>query len=642
MKRLLLFETAAQLKKLLRRFSAGNPENTWVALSPEADYAGECAGLTYRQIEDFYDEAELIALGIENYKVVGDFCDTLDRILQTYLSDVPEVKYCSAHQSFHSWKILFDAILNRTFALKAAIENIKPNEIVSFKDVSIERRDGLGFSSSSAFRSVLPIVAEHYQVKLTQMSAAMVDWQSLTSHRQRASWLLHRLPGGWRIANALTWLTRERPGVSHSDFDKGQLQFKTGQPALVVTEPGHDVDYVIEKWQTENIGPVIMLTNRLGAPKAPARERQMLKQKLTKMWDSEECQRQLAPYFNISGLDCYPIVYPRLHYFFFHFLPRSLNWARFTRHMLEKLERGVVLSLLEPVACEVARHLGIPSVIHQHGGLCGYAEAPIFEHMELSCGDYYFCYGEDIVKFLAKPVPSAHRSPDKHRAKPIAVGSAALDSIAQAKDDIPSNYPPNQTRKSRKVIYVSSSLMGDLRHHSYHVCPDIWYWRLEQEIIKIFGHFPEIQFIAKLHPKEPVKNPIDDWFRQNPLPNVKIVRDVPFRKFLYDADLLIIDHPSTILVQALTTNKKIILYTDRTFFRFDPHAVELIKKRVVFSETKEQFFKDIERVLGEDDWTLSEPINEEFLRAYGTYLNDGRSAERAVQTLIDIAGKSAR
>lgn len=635
MKRLLLFETTAQLKKLLRRFDACNLENTWVALSPEADYAAEIAGLTYRQVEDFYDEAELIALGIKNYKTVGDFCDTLDQILHTYLYDIPEVKYCSAHQSFHSWKILFDAILNRTFALKAAIENIKPNEIVSFKGVNLERRDGFGFLSSSVFRSTLPIVAEHYHVKLTQISAAMLDWQSLTSYRQRVSWLLHQLPGGWRIANALTWLTQERSRVSNSDFDKGQ-------PVLVVTEPGYDVDYVVEKWRTENIGPVIILTNRLRALKAPARERQMLRKKLTEMWDSTECQQKLLPYFNINGLDYYPIAYPRLHYFIFHFLPQSLNWARFTRHILQKLEKGVVLSILKPVACEVARHLGIPSVTYQHGGFLGYVDAPIFEHMELSRGDYYFCYGEDIVKFLAKPVPSAHRSPDKHRAKPIAIGSTTLDSIAQAKDDIPSNYPPNKTEKSRKVIYVSSSLMGDQRYHAYHIHPDIWNWRLQRELIKIFGHFPEIQFIAKLHPRDIVKNPIDDWFRHNPIPNVKIVRDVPFSKLLHHADLIIMDHPSTTLVQALTTNKKIILYADRTFFRFDPHALELVKKRVVFSETKEQFFKDIERVLNEDDWALPEPINDEFLRGYGTYLNDGRSAERAVQALIDLAGKSAR
>ena len=286
MKRLLLFETAAQLKKLLRRFDACNPENTWVALSPEADYAGEYIGLTYQQIEDFYDEAELIALGIKNYKTVGDFCDTLDQLLKSYLSDIPEIKYISAHQSFHSWKILFDAILNRTFALKAAIDNIKPDEIVSFKDVNIERRDGFGFLSGSVFRSVVPIVAPHYHIKLTQMPAAMLDWQTLPNLRQRASWLLHQLPAGWRIAESLTWLTQKRSKLNSSDFNKERLKFKKEAPTLVVTETGYDVGYVIEKWRTENIGPVIMLTDRL---KAPARERQMLRKKLTEMWDSTEC-----------------------------------------------------------------------------------------------------------------------------------------------------------------------------------------------------------------------------------------------------------------------------------------------------------------------------------------------------------------
>ncbi|MDP2731445.1 MAG: hypothetical protein Q8O55_13350, partial [Dehalococcoidales bacterium] len=225
MKRLLLFETAAQLKRLWRRYDASDPENSWVALSPEADYAAECAGRTYRQIEEFYDETELISLGIENYKTVGDFCDTLDQILKSYLSDIPEIKYLSAHQLFHSWKVLFDAILNRTFALRAAIEDIRPDEIVSFKGINIERRDALSFSSGSAFRSLTPIVAEHYHTKLTQIPAARLDWQSLTSHRQRVSWLLHQLPGGWQVIGALDWLRQGRPKANITDFDRG---FKTG------------------------------------------------------------------------------------------------------------------------------------------------------------------------------------------------------------------------------------------------------------------------------------------------------------------------------------------------------------------------------------------------------------------------------
>ncbi|MFC1986971.1 hypothetical protein ACFLVH_00245 [Chloroflexota bacterium] len=637
MKRLLLFETAAQLKKLLRRFAADNPGNILVALSPEADYAGECSGLSYRQIEDFYNEAELIALGIENYKVVGDFCDTLDQLLKSHLSDIPEIKYISAHQSFHAWKILFDAILNRTFALKAAIDNFKPDEIVSFKDVSMEGRDGFGFLSGSAFRSLVPVVAEHYHIKLIQMPAAMLDWQSLIGYRQRASWLLHRFSGGWRIANALTRLTQRHSTVSSSDIDKEQLKFKKERPVLVVTEMGYDIAYVVEKWQSKNIGPVIMLTNKSSAPQARAPETQALRKRLTKMWATTECRTRLAPYFNINGMDCYPVAYPRLHYFLFRFLPRSLNWVRFVHGVLSKLEKCIVLNVLEPVICEVARRLGIPSVTYQHGGFVGYMDAPIFEYVNLYPNDYFFCYGEDIVKFLAEPVPSAHRSPDKHRAKPIAIGSAALDAMAQVKDKIPSNHPQDRSGKYQKVIYVPSSLFGDQRYHTNYIYPDIWYWRLQQEIIKILGHFPEIQLIAKLHPRDIVKNPIYDWFRKNPLPNVKIIRDTPFIKLLHEADLFIMDHPSTTLVQALTTNKKIILYNDRTFFRFDPQAAELVRKRVLFSETREQFLKDIESVLGEEDWALPEPTNDEFLKAYGTYINDGGSAGRAVQVLINLA-----
>ena len=102
-------------------------------------------------------------------------------------------------------------------------------------------------------------------------------------------------------------------------------------------------------------------------------------------------------------------------------------------------------------------------------------------------------------------------------------------------------------------------------------------------------------------------------------------------------ELFIIDSPATTLLQALTTNKKIIAFADKRFMHFKPEAVALLNKRVIFSTSKAEFLQDIATALKEPDWKPPEPINEEFLRAYGTYLNDGHSAQRSAQALFDLA-----
>ena len=107
-------------------------------------------------------------------------------------------------------------------------------------------------------------------------------------------------------------------------------------------------------------------------------------------------------------------------------------------------------------------------------------------------------------------------------------------------------------------------------------------------------------------------------------------------EILHVADLFVIDCPTTVLLEALTTNKKIIVAAFKDFSRIDPKAVTLLRKRTVLSETKEEFLRNIELALQKEDWNLPEPVDREFMKAYGTHLDDGRSAERTFSHLLRL------
>jgi len=96
------------------------------------------------------------------------------------------------------------------------------------------------------------------------------------------------------------------------------------------------------------------------------------------------------------------------------------------------------------------------------------------------------------------------------------------------------------------------------------------------------------------------------------------------------------------LLEALTTAKLIITFVDSRWVRLDPAAAALLRKRMILSASGERFLRDIAAMLSQADWSLPEPVNDEFLMEYGTYLNDGHSAERAVNLLRELALRDER
>ncbi|MBI2320744.1 MAG: hypothetical protein HYU88_01245, partial [Chloroflexi bacterium] len=83
--------------------------------------------------------------------------------------------------------------------------------------------------------------------------------------------------------------------------------------------------------------------------------------------------------------------------------------------------------------------------------------------------------------------------------------------------------------------------------------------------------------------------------------------------------------------------KPVITFADRRWVRFDPGAAALLRKRATLAESAEEFLAAIDAYLRRPDWRLPKPVNDEFLMAYGTHLHDGRSAERAVALLRELA-----
>ena len=136
-------------------------------------------------------------------------------------------------------------------------------------------------------------------------------------------------------------------------------------------------------------------------------------------------------------------------------------------------------------------------------------------------------------------------------------------------------------------------------------------------------------------------NPIPDCIRRE-IPNGKVILAPSLSQLVWAVDAIILDHALTALGEALLTRKRIIVYDggQPTSELVPPESKVLLRKRAIVGDTPDEFVNQVRSFLEAGDFSeVSEP-DDEFLCAYGTYLNDGRSAERAAEVILEITRAS--
>jgi hypothetical protein len=64
-----------------------------------------------------------------------------------------------------------------------------------------------------------------------------------------------------------------------------------------------------------------------------------------------------------------------------------------------------------------------------------------------------------------------------------------------------------------------------------------------------------------------------------------------------------------------------------------PDAYRALERRAHVASTPAEFIATYRRLLTEGDFRPVSPLDDTFLREYGTHLDDGRSAERALSVI---------
>jgi len=292
--------------------------------------------------------------------------------------------------------------------------------------------------------------------------------------------------------------------------------------------------------------------------------------------------------------------------------------------------RALLLSTLPTPAgnafIQAARDSGIPVISWQHGG-AGYAYHPLMAHVEMAGSTLHLVFGEGARRSYLETCEQYRRftCPDIS-----AVGSSSLDALRRKRD---------QNRGRRKVVYVTTHYLENLFQVSMLFKRgefDGEVWSFQRSVIDLAARHPGCEFVIKLHPVHRSRQPLLAYITDRGITSTRIVVDEQsIMDLVQDADAVLFDLITTGILQVLTTEKEIFVYSG--LIAIDSDVEELLARRAHVSRDPMECIVSLERYLsGNDIKDGADCRNTKFLRGFGTHRNDGLSGQRAAELVVTM------
>jgi hypothetical protein len=281
--------------------------------------------------------------------------------------------------------------------------------------------------------------------------------------------------------------------------------------------------------------------------------------------------------------------------------------------------KGVIFAVapypFEEYILSLAKFLKIPRICFQHGEMSLYYPGLWNEASELMYASHYFSYGENVS---VEKFASAKKI--NNQIKTVSIGSPALEILR------------NESSKTRcDILYASSKFInysaGFVARYT-----DINLYKAQEQLLSYFEDY------LKINPdKVVVWKQNQERLTGQPVHKVCKVRTIreefTFTQLLSDAQIVILDRPSTTSLEACVTDKPLfVLISSRNWF---PLPEKLLRKRAIVSYTPEELLKSVDLYLNSGIYD-ADVNNREFVVAYGSHLDDGKGHFRTLRELNKI------
>ena len=264
----------------------------------------------------------------------------------------------------------------------------------------------------------------------------------------------------------------------------------------------------------------------------------------------------------------------------------------------------------------LSKYLKKKTVCYQHGIQNVYCDSLFSEITELQYCDYYLAFGENVIEKYKK-------YEGKGLKRTIAVGSASIDTFCA--DTL-------HKEKKRHILYATSKYLLNATPLIDDIGTDQKLFDSQVKILKYLdSDAPELkEWVKILKPN----NTLIHGYLDFELNNIEITNQfTPFTSLLNSAAIIILDRPATTALEAsAVTEVPIFVVMNKSWF---PIAREFLERRAVVSDTPEELIGKLSDYLRTGKYP-ADVANRDFVKAYATHLDDGCSAERALDFLISI------
>ena len=635
---LIFCESALEAEHLLAEGSVH--ARVVVPLAPAAAARLIAAGVDYPRIEDFYSDEELCAGAADRFAALARWADDVDRSLQDVVPEFRDASFPPARLYFFFLAWLANAVFIRSHALTRLADALVPSTMSWFEapalgdDVDVD----LGYFSSrvSLWKLCLPHWTRDHEIAVaprpgladSRVSDAVdrrIGPPPRGLGRHRAIIRREGVRGYGRRVTATLSAPLMRP-LRRTPSLRG---------SVVLLQDGHDVGALAPVLRRRL--PCVRWTD---APVEPDRSVLDVATRLRAAWGAVTTMADVRDAFRVDGADFWPVVEGRMRRFWEDIVPAMWGHYRAAHRLMSAQRPAIVVASYaeapwQAPTLEAARALGIPTAIYQHGGMLGVCELPVFRDTDRRVADHMLVYGDGVKAYLDDD-DARHATP---RATSIVVGSARLDALRRRAPSAARRFARSVPRLRRPVVlYIAEQLRGNAHYLNCNGYPDVSFHELQARFIALFREFPAIRFLYKVF-ADHVPNPIPDAAAG--APNIEMVGLLERRvtTLMWDADLIVLDMPSTALLECLLTPNPIVVFADARSLRMREEAKRLLRRRCTLAETPDAFLAEVRRMLEARAFAPLARPDDAFLRAYGTHLNDGRAAERAADAICRLAGR---
>lgn len=613
-KTLVFFEHEAQVEDYFKN-SRGPGDCVFVALGPFASLALGRHGIKHRLAEDYYPRKELYRIGMGNYARLEKICEIIDRRLSEECPGLRARKIRPALFNFYELKADYDMAAFTLCRITKIIAAEKPSTIIFYENWKCPIAS-LRFDNRESLGAML-LASRAWGAKLVALPAIEPPGYGMRTiaARKALAKLKLLLQANRHIFRMVTGAKKDGMG---SVLGKAG---KKGGASVMLFGTGYNWDRSREELRAHGIGNIAWMRDDIDYWLMGPKPEMVSHAAMEKL----RVDKGFRSLFVFNGIDLFSMLEARISYLAEKLVPACCAaYDEAAATMKEEGCRALLAAHLATCtaksAAQAARNLGVLVVGWQHGGSYGYADHPMVPYIDMMNADFVLLFGNGVVEKFEK-------GGRKFGAKLVPIGSASLDSMpkaAQAKE------------LEKTVLYATTNFCQNFIYASLPpVYSDNLMWKTQKEILDVLGRQDDCDVLVKTHASFAYREtPLREYAQAQGFKNCRFVKDeASFGRLLSESGIVAIDFPSTTLLEALTSSKPVFVCTEH--LKMDAGAERLLKRRAFCYKTSKKMADGLDAYL--KGAKMKVDLNDrEFLKRYGTYKDDGKSAQRAAKFVAEL------